>query len=220
MNISCMEIHIKKSSARWRPFVQVFQCITHWGQVTHTRISKLEHIWFRYWLVAWSAPSHCLNQCWNIVNWTLGNTQMHLKMSPAKSRPSLLDLSALTAAVATDSFDPVVHYVKVTHWPSDNVFTHPLVPECPKKYQITFHRKQLAFYVAYSDKTINLNLFLHHEPNGSTKGKLSNRNQETNICLYLYPGTCTQVHVWLNVLLFIPLLYYMLHFCCFFCFAM
>ena len=116
MNISCMEIHIKKSAARWRPFVQVFQCITHWGQVTHTRISKLEHIWFRYWLVAWSAPSHCLNQCWNIVNWTLGNTQMHLKMSPAKSRPSLLDLSALTAAVATDSFDPVVHYVKVTHW--------------------------------------------------------------------------------------------------------
>ena len=29
--------------------------------------------WFRYWLVAWPAPSHYLNQCWNIVNWTLGN---------------------------------------------------------------------------------------------------------------------------------------------------
>ena len=25
------------------------------------------------WLDAWSAPSHYLNQCWNIVNWTLGN---------------------------------------------------------------------------------------------------------------------------------------------------
>ena len=25
------------------------------------------------WLVAWTAPSHYLNQCWNIVNWTLGN---------------------------------------------------------------------------------------------------------------------------------------------------
>ena len=24
-------------------------------------------------LVAWTAPSHYLNQCWNIVNWTLGN---------------------------------------------------------------------------------------------------------------------------------------------------
>ena len=91
------------------------------------------------WL--FSQSSHCLNQCWNIVNWTLGNTQMHLKMSPAKWRPSLLDLSALTAAVATDSFDPVVHYVKVTHWPSDNVFTHPLVPECPKKISNHFSPK-------------------------------------------------------------------------------
>ena len=29
------------------------------------------HHWFRQWLVAWSAPSHYLHQCWNIVNWTL-----------------------------------------------------------------------------------------------------------------------------------------------------
>ena len=27
------------------------------------------HHWFRQWLVAWPAPSHYLNQCWNIVNW-------------------------------------------------------------------------------------------------------------------------------------------------------
>ena len=31
------------------------------------------HHWFRWRLVAWSAPSHYLNQCWNIVNRTLGN---------------------------------------------------------------------------------------------------------------------------------------------------
>ena len=31
------------------------------------------HHWFRQWLVAWTAPSHYLNQSWNIVNWTLGN---------------------------------------------------------------------------------------------------------------------------------------------------
>ena len=29
--------------------------------------------WFRQWLVAWPAPSHYLNQCWDIVNWTLRN---------------------------------------------------------------------------------------------------------------------------------------------------
>ena len=31
------------------------------------------HHWFRQWLVTWPAPSHYLNQCWNIVNWTLKN---------------------------------------------------------------------------------------------------------------------------------------------------
>ena len=31
------------------------------------------HHWFRWWLVAWTAPSHYLNQYWNIVNWTLRN---------------------------------------------------------------------------------------------------------------------------------------------------
>ena len=29
--------------------------------------------WSRKWLVAWSAPSHYLNQCWDIVNWILRN---------------------------------------------------------------------------------------------------------------------------------------------------
>ena len=33
----------------------------------------INHHWFRWWLVAWSAPSHYLNQCWHIVNWTLRN---------------------------------------------------------------------------------------------------------------------------------------------------
>ena len=31
------------------------------------------HHWFRQWLVAWSAPSHYLNQCWFIVNWNFWN---------------------------------------------------------------------------------------------------------------------------------------------------
>ena len=33
----------------------------------------ISHHWFRYWLVASSAPSHYLNQCWLIVNSTLRN---------------------------------------------------------------------------------------------------------------------------------------------------
>ena len=29
--------------------------------------------WLRWWLVAWTAPCHYLNQWWNIVDWTLRN---------------------------------------------------------------------------------------------------------------------------------------------------
>ena len=61
------------------------------------------------WLVAWSAPSHYLNQCWNIVNWTLRNKlqwnfnrssniviqEMRLKVSSAKWRPFYLGLNVL-----------------------------------------------------------------------------------------------------------------------------
>ena len=36
-------------------------------------ISKLTIIGSDKWLVAWRAPSCYLNQCWNIVSWTLGN---------------------------------------------------------------------------------------------------------------------------------------------------
>ena len=39
----------------------------------HICVSELGQHCFSYWLVAWSAPSYYLNQCWNIVNWTLVN---------------------------------------------------------------------------------------------------------------------------------------------------
>ena len=47
--------------------------LSHWGRVTHICVDELGHHWFWWWLVACSVPSHYLNQCWNIVNWTLGN---------------------------------------------------------------------------------------------------------------------------------------------------
>ena len=47
--------------------------LTHWGWVTHICVGNIGHHWFRLWLVAWFAPSYYLNQCWNIVNWTLRN---------------------------------------------------------------------------------------------------------------------------------------------------
>ena len=51
------------------------------SQVTHC-VSELSQYWFRWWLLAWSAPSHYLNQWWNIVNQTLGKKlQWNLKQN-------------------------------------------------------------------------------------------------------------------------------------------
>ena len=36
-------------------------------------VSESGQHWFRWWCVAYSAPSHYLSQCWLIVNWTLRN---------------------------------------------------------------------------------------------------------------------------------------------------
>ena len=52
--------------------------ITHWSRVTHMCVSSLTIIGSDnglspVWLVACPAPSHYLNQCWIIVNWTIGN---------------------------------------------------------------------------------------------------------------------------------------------------
>ena len=44
---------------------------THCGRVTHICVSELAIIGSDKWLAAWTAPSHYLNQCWNIVNWNL-----------------------------------------------------------------------------------------------------------------------------------------------------
>ena len=42
----------------------------------HMYASETNHHWSRQWLITWSAvsaSSHYLNQCWNIINWTLRN---------------------------------------------------------------------------------------------------------------------------------------------------
>ena len=44
-----------------------------WGRMAHICVGKLDHHWFRYLLVVCRAPSHYLNQCWNIVYWAIGN---------------------------------------------------------------------------------------------------------------------------------------------------
>ena len=56
------------------PNVITVMILTHWGRVTHRCSGNLTIIGSDdWWLVAWTAPSYYLNQCCNIVNWTLRN---------------------------------------------------------------------------------------------------------------------------------------------------
>ena len=52
------------------------QCLFYLGWwIIHRAYMRqyTNHHLFRYWLDAWPVLSHYLNQCWNIVNWDLGN---------------------------------------------------------------------------------------------------------------------------------------------------
>ena len=51
----------------------MFWLKTHLPIVSHICVKESGIYWFRQWLVAYSAPSHYLNQCLIIVNWTLRN---------------------------------------------------------------------------------------------------------------------------------------------------
>ena len=69
---SFKKMHLNLLPAKCRPFcsgLNVLMVLYQWDETP-----LLRH-WFRQWLVAWPAPRHYLNlnQCWNIVNWTLRN---------------------------------------------------------------------------------------------------------------------------------------------------
>ena len=73
------------------------------------------HHWFRKLLVAWLRPSHYLNQCCNVVNWTLRNKlqwnfnqnillkKMHLKVLFAKWWTFCVGLNVLSCSVKNTS---------------------------------------------------------------------------------------------------------------------
>ena len=44
--------------------------LSHLTLVSHICVSESGQHCFRQWLVTYSAPSHCLNQCWVIIIWT------------------------------------------------------------------------------------------------------------------------------------------------------
>ena len=73
---SIKKMHLKMSSAKWRPFCLGLNVLTHLPLVLHICVSELGQHWRRR--DAEETPpkrrrSHYLKQCWFIVNWTLRN---------------------------------------------------------------------------------------------------------------------------------------------------
>ena len=79
------------------------------------------------------APSHYLNQWWNIVNWTLGNKlqwnlilylykKMHLKMSSGNWQPFCLGLNVLN--VSTPNNPPPQHFHQLHTRTAPSYFRH------------------------------------------------------------------------------------------------
>ena len=100
-------------------FVRSFWALSsHRGRVTHMCIGNITRITSDNVLPPGRQPSHYLNQCWNVVNWTLRNELkwilieiqtfsfkiMHMKMSSAKWRPFYLGLNALTHSMCKTWF--------------------------------------------------------------------------------------------------------------------
>ena len=54
-------------------YYRTWRLLTFLAIVLHICISEWGQHWFRWWLVAYFAPSHYVNQCWVIVNWPLRN---------------------------------------------------------------------------------------------------------------------------------------------------
>ena len=84
--------------------------------------------WFRQWLVAWSAPSHYLNQCWNIVDSIL---RIKLQWNPRQNSFIFIFESVFENVVCEMasiwSRPQWVNHIQLTDW---NMITHP----CPYIY--------------------------------------------------------------------------------------
>ena len=110
------------------PVLWCLNTLTRWGRVTHICVGNSTIIGSDNGLSPGRAPSHYLNQCWNIVNRTLGNKlqwnlnaietfsfkEMHLKLSSAKWRPFCIGLSVLRQMLGTEW----AHNATVTNQPA------------------------------------------------------------------------------------------------------
>ena len=80
VSVSLMQDYSRKSLDIWR-LSRGFPCVKNitWFNSLRPSDAYMHQLtnkhWSRQWPGAWPVPRDCLNQCWNIVNWTLRNNR-------------------------------------------------------------------------------------------------------------------------------------------------
>ena len=96
------------------------------------------HHWFRLWLVAWSAPSHYLNQCWIIIN---SNHRNKLRWNPRRNSSIFILENAFENVVCEMAstlsrpqwVNPSMNYVPSKAW-DEITYPFPISTVAPLKF--------------------------------------------------------------------------------------
>ena len=117
---SFKKMHLKISSAKWRPFCLCFNVLTHWGRVTHICVCKLAIngsdnglspgrrqaiIWTNDGIMLVGPLGTNFSEI-SIVTHIFSLKKMHLKISSAKWRPFCLCLNVLRSSWELISIGP------------------------------------------------------------------------------------------------------------------
>ena len=127
----CINLSASEISMNWKLIrgktkqVWNHRLLTHLPLVPHICVSESRQHWFIKWLVTYSAPSHYLNQCWVIVNWTLGNKlqwnfnqNAQLFIHENASENIVCERAAILSRVSHLHIQACHYYINIsTHWP-------------------------------------------------------------------------------------------------------
>ena len=163
--------------------------LTHLPLVPHICISEPGQHWFRWWLVACSAPSNYLNQCWFIVNWTPGWNFIIFIQENAYEIVVCHDGGHFVQGEINESW---------TKWPTF----------CRQYFQINFHDWQyLIFHLKFTDLSPKRSDWLLVNI-GSDNGMVPNRQRDikwyqlhwcTHASICLNELRCSELLFWLYI---------------------
>ena len=114
----------------------------------HRCVSESDQHCFRQWLAACSAPSHYLNQCWLLVNWTLrdklqGNSDQNTKLFIHRNAFENIVCELVAILSWGDEFIPMFAYLRLSCWALQYSVV-PLMPWYSLDWEPRTHQGQTA----------------------------------------------------------------------------